>query len=99
VNNVHQIIQLLDQNDYVCPLPNYWQALWELLPNRHRNGSGWIPSAPLILAAWWNTSNMEKRERLVLHLNWAKEHGVLAQVEQYLNNLKPDQWHIRDTNV
>lgn len=35
----------------VCPIPTRWNELWELLPGRHRVGSGWVPPLPLILGA------------------------------------------------
>lgn len=39
-------------NARVCPMPQRWSALWELLPNRTRVGAGWQPPLPLILGAW-----------------------------------------------
>ena len=77
----------------VCPMPQYWNELWELLPNRTRVGNGWNPPAPLILAAWWHTSNAEKRERLAAHIRYASEHGALDQVASLLSSLSPGHWH------
>ena len=55
----------------VCPQPQRWNELWELLPERKRAGAGWEPSLPLILGAWWYTSDAEKRERFLSHIRWA----------------------------
>ena len=55
----------------ICPQPQKGNELWLILPNRRRKGSGWEPFAPLILAAWWDTSDEQKAERLEHHIRWA----------------------------
>ena len=37
----------------VCPQPQAWQRLWDMLPGKHRTGGGWSPPLPLILAGVW----------------------------------------------
>jgi hypothetical protein len=64
-----------------------------MLPNRQRNGAGWEPALPLILAAWGLTTNAAKRERFVEHLEHAQRHGVLDEVVNYLSSIKDEQWH------
>jgi len=49
-----------------------------LLTNRRGVGVGWEPSLPLILAAWWEASDKDKRTRVHSHLRWASDHGALA---------------------
>ena len=77
----------------VCPQPQRWNELWELLPERKRVGAGWEPSLPLILGAWWHTSDVEKRERFLSHIRWASEHGELSKVAAFIKSLGPEQWH------
>ena len=77
----------------VCPMPQRWNELWEMLPNRKRVGGDWEPPAPLILGAWWHTSDAEKRERFRSHIQYASEHGVLSEAAAYLSSLQADQWH------
>jgi len=89
-----EIIAGLAAEGRVCPQPTHWNELWEMLPNRRRAGSGWEPALPLILAAWHNTSDTEKSDRLLLHLKWAESHGALKAVASYLATLKPDNWHL-----
>jgi hypothetical protein len=48
------------KNNRVCPQPQQWQALYEMLPEKKRKGAGWEPSLPLILAAWWDTPALPK---------------------------------------
>jgi hypothetical protein len=76
----------------VCPMPSQWNALWELLPDRSRVGYGWKPALPLILAAWWETSVVSKRQRLAEHIDWAAEHGALLEVEKFLRDLPEVHW-------
>lgn len=76
----------------VCPMPNKWNALWQLLPGIRRVGAGWDPPPPLILGGWWASSNWEKQERLALHMRYAAEHGVLDRVGSFLMALEPNDW-------
>jgi hypothetical protein len=70
-----------------------WNQLWELLPDRKRVGLGWQPPLPLILAAWWETTDQDKQQRLLKHIHWAYDHGVLEKINQYLRSLSENQWH------
>ena len=49
--------------------------------------------APLILAAWWEASDNEKKERLKLHIRWANNHGALAAIDKFLRSLPESDWH------
>ncbi len=87
------LIAYCRENSRVCPLSELWHKLWELLPSRRQIGVGWQPSLPLILAAWDNTSNLEKMQRLVEHIEWADKHGNLPEVSAFVRNLAEDEWH------
>ena len=39
----------------ISPLPDYWNQIWEKLPEKQRGGAAWLPPLPLILAALWNS--------------------------------------------
>ncbi len=93
MTTLEEIIATAAKAGRVCPQPDEWHRLWELLPNRRKKGLGWEPSLPLILAAWDHTSDAEKRERFHLHLRWAKEHGSLGEVASFIASLKPEEWH------
>lgn len=81
----------------VCPLPMHWNKVWEMLPDRVRDGASWRPAPPLILAAWWDTPVLLKMMRLQEHIEWADQHGALGQVGSFLRGLREDQWHhLRD---
>jgi len=76
----------------VCPMPQRWKELWEMLPERRRVGGGWEPPLPLILDGWWHTSAQEKMLRLQQHLEYAAAHGVLEEVDAFLRALPEAEW-------
>lgn len=77
----------------ICPQPPQWKALWEMLPDRRRTGSGWKPVPLLILAAWWNTSSLAKQQRFQEHIEHAAQHGALDAVGAFFRDLKPEHWN------
>jgi hypothetical protein len=91
-----QLKSLLDycsENERVCPQPQKWNELWELLPNRGRNGSGWEPALPLILAAWYDTPVMLKMLRLREHIEWANSHEALDLIDKFIRDLPETDWY------
>ena len=93
MTTLEEIMAEATKDGRVCLLPDLWNQLWKLLPNRRRQGGGWEPPLPLILGAWGHTSDSEKRKRFHLHLRWASEHGALDTVASLISNLKPKDWH------
>lgn len=91
------LIAYCRENARVCPMPQRWSALWELLPNRARVGVGWQPPLPLILGAWDDTPALVKMLRLAEHIEWADRHNGLELVERFLRDLPEDEWlHLGD---
>jgi hypothetical protein len=88
-----KVLRLAQTGKRVCPVPQKWNDLWKLLPQRQRVGVGWEPPLPLILAAWWHTPDDEKRNRFLSHIRWAADHGALEAVSAFLNSLEPAHWH------
>jgi hypothetical protein len=80
------------ENERVCPLPPHWQRLWEMLPIRFRDRASIRPPAPLILAAWHDTSPMLKMLRLKEHIEWAAQDDALGAVGQFLRDLREEDW-------
>ena len=91
--SIEDILLLCRENDRVCPLPQRWNELYKFLPATHRQGTGWIPALPLILAAWWEASDRQKQDRLELHIRWALEHSALDRVANFLSSLPEGEWH------
>lgn len=74
----------------ICPAPQQWNRLYQLLPGRFTPGG---PRPPLILSAWWQASDAAKARRFEEHLRYAAEHGVLAQVDAFVRSLPDGDWH------
>ncbi|MCL6614142.1 MAG: hypothetical protein K6U03_05955 [Firmicutes bacterium] len=90
---LEQVFAEIQKSNRVCPQPQQWQQLYEMLPDKKRKGVGWEPALPLILAAWWNTPALSKMLRFREHIEWAAAHGCLDQVYSFLRELSEDQWH------
>ena len=74
----------IQKNNRVCPQPQKWQQLYEMLPQKQRKGAGWEPGLPLILAAWWDAPELAKMLRLREHIEWSAAHGCLDEVFNFL---------------
>ena len=84
-------------NDRVCPMPHKWNELYKLLPNREKKGVVDTPPAPLILAGWNYSNNLQKMHRLQQHIEWADESGVLENLAEFVYSLKEEEWfHLKD---
>jgi len=78
-------------------MPPQWSALWEMLPNRTRAGMGWQPALPLILGAWNDTPAGMKMTRLMEHIEWADQYGVLKEADTFLRSLPESEWaHLKE---
>lgn len=93
MNGLNALLSYVTEERRICPQPQVWRRLFDLLPDKRRAGNGWEPPLPLILAAWDHTSDLEKRERFLLHIRWAADHGALEQVNLFIKAMPPDQWH------
>lgn len=92
-NRLTSLLQFVEENGRVCPRPQKWNKLWEILPDRkRRSDGGWKPHAPLILAAW-DSPNLYKIMRLREHIEWADSNGVLDEVDTFLRGLSEENWH------
>lgn len=87
-----ELLAFVTSRHRVCPLPQRWNELWEMLPERKRVGAGWEPPLPLILGAWSDTPDVLKIARLQEHLRYAAAHGILDAVDAYLRGLPETEW-------
>jgi len=88
------LLAYVQENGRICPQPQQWHELWELLPDKKRVGMGWDPPSPLILGAWWYTSALEKHLRFREHIEYAALKGALETVDGFLRSLTSDQWFV-----
>ena len=87
-----KLLAYAQTNGHICPQPQEWNALWEMLPRRERVGGDWKPPLPLVLGAWWHTNPMEKQLRLRDHIEYAAIEGMLVAADSFLRGLSPAQW-------
>jgi hypothetical protein len=92
-DNLANLLAYARAEGRICPQPQEWNALWEMLPRKQRVGGGWKLPLPLILGAWWHTSAMEKQLRLREHIEYAAAEGVIDAADSYLRGLSPAQWY------
>jgi hypothetical protein len=93
LNSVENLIAYCRENSRICPMPQHWNAIYKLLPNRQRVGGHWEPALPLILAAWQDTPAIIKMLRLEEHIRWAAEHNALDSVAILILGLEESHWH------
>ena len=92
-----KLLSYCQEKDRVCPMPHKWNELYKLLPNSGGNGADTNPPAPLILAGWNYSNNLEKMHRLKQHIEWADEYGVLEKITEFIYSLKEEEWfHLKD---
>jgi len=84
--------------DYCCAnnriIPKDWNKLYQMLKNtRQKPSGGWEPSLPLILAAWHDTTPIDKQLRFKEHIQWASDNNQIEEIGVYLRALKEDEWY------
>jgi hypothetical protein len=90
---LQRVLAFCRVGERVCPQPQRWNDLYQMLPGAHRVGLGWVPPLPLILGAWWHTNDQQKADRLREHIEYASDHGSLEPIEAYLEQLGESDWH------
>jgi len=78
------LFKYVKSDGQICPQPKHWNEMWEMLPDKKRRGNGWNPPLPLILGAWWHTSDAEKKMRLKQHIEYAAQKGALGEIDDFL---------------
>jgi hypothetical protein len=91
-----EILAEASKDKRVCPRPHHWNRIWGILLNRKQKGGAGKPPVPLILGAWWDSSNEEKRKRFHEHIRWAERHGALSIIGDLIFSLAPEDWHTED---
>jgi hypothetical protein len=92
IRNIEELKKYFSDNSIACPLPTKWNELFNMLKNKIQSQGMMTPSRPLILAAWNETTHLDKMMRFYEHLMWAKKEGQAKEVIGYLMSLKDDEW-------
>lgn len=77
------------KDNRICPKPQQWNKLWEIIKSKTDEKI----SAPLILAAWWETSDEDKLTRFKYHIQIAERVNASIEVDNYLRTLNENDWH------
>jgi len=91
---LNNLLKHIEGNALICPMPSLWNKLYDLILNKksvHNGDSDNIPSPPLILGAW-QESDASKAERFKEHIHFAYENNELEEVEEFIMDLKYDDW-------
>jgi len=93
MTSVEELLRCCRENGRICPRPQQWNELYQLLVKTAPTVVSQKPRLPLVLAAWSETSDQEKQERLEQHVRWAYDHATFDPVATYLRSLPEDKWH------
>jgi hypothetical protein len=93
LEQLEALLSYVQEKRRVCPLPQQWDRLYKLLANNKVQRTTENVPAPLILSAWWNSTDQDKRLRLREHIEIAAKAGILENVDEFLRTLPLDAWH------
>lgn len=82
----------ITKNNRICPKPKFWNDLHSIVINSDFNKQS-LPSIPLILGAWWDTSDSDKSARLRDLINWCFKANVADVAWAYISQLNDTEWH------
>lgn len=91
------LLGLSSCNGRTVPNPMRWNEFWQFLEKsvpKEVKISRLEP--PLILAGWNFSSDSEKRERFLNHLEWACNHGLSERAFDFLAKLSDSDWYYGD---
>ena len=92
-DRVEKLKEYCQSNDRVCPQPQKWANLYDVLSNtKQLPTGGWEPALPLILAAWYEAPTLFKMMRLKEHIDWSASHSCFDKVEKFLYELREEDW-------
>ena len=90
--SIEEFINEVTKNNRVCPNPNLWNHLHTLAIESDFNNHT-PPNLPLILGAWWDTSDLDKAERLKELIDWCYLTSVSDIAWTFIKSLDESEWH------
>ncbi|MBI5277450.1 MAG: hypothetical protein HY854_13425 [Burkholderiales bacterium] len=85
---VDEVLLLARKNNRVCPLPDEWQRIYQMLPDTPPR-----LVRPLVDRDWAQTSSLAKRMVLRDQIEWAASAGLLGHLRDLLAELPEESWH------
>jgi len=77
----------------VCPKPVVWNEFFEFITTKLCFSPEEKFPPPIILAAWYKTSDLEKFERFNEQLRIVYDKGYIRQIKVFLDNYSEEDWH------
>ena len=93
IDQLRRLLQYACEEGRICPQPDKWHELWEMLPGKYRADDGWSVPLPLILDQWDDTTSLDKMMRLKQHIEYAADKDMLDPVEKFIRGLTREEWH------
>lgn len=89
-SNLEFLLEKLVQDGMVCPKPQAWDKLWNII----KASVGDEPLAlPLILAAGGETTDHQKLDRFLEQLAVGERNGAGSRLFEEISGLSPSRWH------
>ncbi|HSV44842.1 MAG TPA: hypothetical protein VLJ58_03535 [Ramlibacter sp.] len=88
-----QVMAEARRNNRVCPQPQLWEQLYDMLPGKIKRLGRIQPQPPLTGRAWAATPALAKRVALRDHIEWADAHARLDEVMAFFRQMSEEQWH------
>lgn len=80
------------RNNRVCPRPERWQELHQLLPVRKTPRGEQLAPQPPTGPVWSKTAPLTKRLLFREHIEWAEAQGALEGVMSFLQKMQETDW-------
>ena len=93
-----QLLELLNycqSNGRICPSPQHWNKIYHVYSwhtDKHKFTKYPPFKIPLIVGAW-NTSDIEKRQRLLTQIYWCYKNYFMGSMYNQIMKLTEDNWH------
>lgn len=88
--------QIAAENGRVCPMPPVWARFYSLLLGNSARGDDPTLKDPLILGAWFDSSNTDKAARLNEQLIWACRNEKGGEAVAFLELMSDGDWLLAD---
>lgn len=88
-----EVLQEARRGNRVCPQPESWHALFEILQRHAAVKQLKLPASPLTGKSWKATPSLAKRMCLREQVEWAAAHGCLTPLYDGLKSIPDTDWH------
>ena len=98
-----EFIKFIEEKHIICPLPIIWNDMYKLMVREiHTKESDWVVDTiykkygtppPLVLNGWNFSTDDEKKERFIEHLNIANKNSKLGLIKSFLMKVKPEDFY------